>query len=100
MPEMSGYELIGNVREKFPEQRVVVVSGCDESNEASRIKVCHFLPKPYSLKKFIAIADAIVRCDKENSSVVKTTSNSLMVKSNLNMWTCPLDYLECEKRTT
>jgi FixJ family two-component response regulator len=100
MPEMSGYELIGKVREKLPEQRIVIISGYGQCNETSRIKVCHFLPKPYSLKKFIAIADAIVRCDKTNSSVVKTTSKSLMVKSNLNMWTCPLDCLECGKRTT
>ncbi len=100
MPEMSGYELIGNVREKFPEQRIVIVSAYDGYNEAPRIKHCHFLPKPYSLEKFIAMADAIVRCDKESSSVVNTSSISLMEESNLNMWTCPLDGLECGKRTT
>jgi FixJ family two-component response regulator len=98
MPEMSGYELIGNVREKFPEQRIVIVSAYDGCNKASRKKACHFLPKPYSLEKFIAMADAIVRCDKESTSVVNTMSNSLVVKSNLNAWACPLDGLDCGKK--
>jgi FixJ family two-component response regulator len=98
MPEMSGYELIDNVREKFPEQKIVIISGYDDCNKASRTKHCHFMPKPYSLEKFIAMADAIVRCDRESTSVVNTISNSLVEKSKLNMWTCPLDGLDCGKR--
>jgi len=93
MPSMSGHELIDKVREKFPEQKMVVISGYDESNGAFRKKACHFLPKPYFPEKLIAIADALVKCDIEIP--VKSTCESLIQKSNLDLWQCPLDCLGC-----
>lgn len=68
MPEMSGYELIDRVRDKYPEQRVIVVSGDDRGDEARNREVCHFLSKPFTPEKLFSLADAITKCDNVHSS--------------------------------
>ncbi|ATX82383.1 two-component system, NtrC family, response regulator PilR/two-component system, response regulator YesN/two-component system, NtrC family, C4-dicarboxylate transport response regulator DctD [Mariprofundus ferrinatatus] len=63
MPRMNGYELIEEVREKFPNQKFVVISGYEGKDGAVRTDPCHFLSKPFNPEQLIAVADAIVRCD-------------------------------------
>ena len=66
MPEMNGYELISEIRKKYPEQKIVVISGYS-GVEAFRRKVWQFLPKPYMPEQIIAIASAIVQYGLEEN---------------------------------
>ena len=68
MPKMGGYELIDRVRERYPQQRVIVVSGDDIGDEARNREVCHFLTKPVSPDTLFALADAITKCEGAHAS--------------------------------
>jgi len=66
MPGMNGYELIDKIRSRFPDMKIVVISGyCGV--EAFKRNVWHFLPKPYMPEQIIAIATAIVQYTSEES---------------------------------
>jgi len=68
MPGMSGYELIDKVREKFPDQRIVAISGFTGDTELNEKGTCHFLTKPFSPNKFIDIAEALLQCENAGYS--------------------------------
>jgi len=99
MPEMDGYTLIDNVRKRFPEQRFVVISGFHENNRAFNKSPCLFLNKPYAPEKLIEIANAITQCEKQGPSMTSSTCNSLLSKDFLKSWSCPLECLECGKKS-
>jgi len=64
MPEMSGYELIDKLRELFPKQRAVVVSGDDTGDRAANRDICHFLSKPIAPETLFDLAALITKCDQ------------------------------------
>ena len=97
MPGMSGYELIDIIREKFPEQKIVVMSGYHEGDAAMRNTSCHFLPKPFIPQQLFAIADALIRCNKEGLPAANSTCSRVTKESSLYNWSCPLDCSECGK---
>lgn len=68
MPKMGGYELIDSVRERYPQQRVIVVSGDDRGDEARNREVCHFLTKPVSPDTLFELAGTISRCEEAHAS--------------------------------
>ena len=94
MPEMSGYELVDKVREKYPDQKFVVISGYDDCDRSLRRNVCHFLPKPFTPEKLISITDSLIKCSKEGPSSAITACEDLGEEANPN-WECPLDCFEC-----
>jgi len=64
MPEMNGYDLIDKIREKYPDQKVIVVSGYS-GVEAYKRKVWQFLPKPYLPDQLIALVNDMVQYNEE-----------------------------------
>lgn len=62
MPGMSGPELIGRLRAKWPELPVILVSGYAEETLRTdlRSESIAFLPKPYSLMALSELMDALV----------------------------------------
>jgi len=64
MPEMNGDELIDKIRCKFPDMKIVVVSGYS-GTETFNHMVWQYLPKPYMPEQIIAIATAIAHVAKE-----------------------------------
>jgi len=66
MPEMNGYEFIDKIRCKFPDMKIVVVSGYYSATAALKHHVWRYLPKPYFPAQIIAIASEIAQyCLKE-----------------------------------
>jgi two-component system cell cycle sensor histidine kinase/response regulator CckA len=63
MPQMDGPELIRRVRERWPQTKIICISGYAEESFRDRIGTWEdiwFLPKPYSLNQLAALAkDAI-----------------------------------------
>ncbi len=64
MPDMNGYELVRAVREKYPRQRAMIITGSptndippDEEN-----LVCLHLCKPYEAKTLIAALKTLNLC--------------------------------------
>jgi two-component system cell cycle sensor histidine kinase/response regulator CckA len=56
MPEMSGPKLVDKLREKYPECKVIFISGYAEdafSQEYGQQRNFNFLPKPFSLKQLV-----------------------------------------------
>jgi len=76
MPGMNGYELIDKIRCRFPDMKIVVISGYS-GVEAFRRNVWQFLPKPYMPEQIIAIATAIVQYTCEDESSLKPQASSL-----------------------
>ncbi len=53
MPGMDGPTLIQEVRESYPEMRVLFISGYDKgalSNHGDKLENCHFISKPFRLQ--------------------------------------------------
>lgn len=98
MPQMSGYELIDRVREKYPRQKFIVLSGYDgDGVETLRKKVCHFLQKPFMPEQLISIATALDRCDiGVGELLTMDVCGGLKMRSG-DKAVCPLDCGECGK---
>jgi len=78
MPSMNGYELIDKIRSKFPDMKIVVVSGYYSATAAHRHNVWQYLPKPYMPEQIIAIATEIVQyCHEGEASSLKPQASSL-----------------------
>ncbi len=65
MPEMDGPTLLGELRKRYPDLKVVFVSGYAEDAFRRNLpegEEFNFLPKPFSLKKFVeTVKDVIAR---------------------------------------
>jgi len=78
MPGMNGYELIDKIRVRFPDMKIVVVSGYYSATAARRYNVWKYLPKPYMPEQIIAIATEIVQyCHEGEASSLKPQASSL-----------------------
>ena len=54
MPKMDGPELVGRLRQRHPDLKVIFISGYTEDSFRKRLgdeREIHFLPKPFSLKQ-------------------------------------------------
>ena len=62
MPEMDGIEVIAEVRKKFPDVRVIAISGrpgVDYLHVARELGVKHTLRKPFQIDELLAAVDGI-----------------------------------------
>ncbi len=68
MPEMSGYEMMGKVLERFPDINFAVISG--EPNISSRYKglACMYLVKPFHPEVIQEMLNKFSRCKSEGAS--------------------------------
>ncbi|HIG40246.1 MAG: response regulator [bacterium] len=67
MPYKSGYELMDIVREQYPGQRFVVLTGSPEVRAGNEVP-CLYLVKPVSIVKLKKVFDAVSRCAEEGSN--------------------------------
>ena len=91
MPQMNGADLIHKVHEKFPLQRIVVLSGYSEHEEESWGKICRFLVKPFSANKMITIAQVTASCDKSDLSEIIPVCRAYHEDSGIKNWDCPFN---------
>ncbi|GAV21293.1 C4-dicarboxylate transport transcriptional regulatory protein DctD [Mariprofundus micogutta] len=96
MPQMSGYQLMDKIRETYPDQRFVVISGFDGTDATSQKRPCHFLAKPFLPNKLLDIAMAIEKCEQEGPSAGRSTCKPLVDSFTQSKWNCPLDCLDCD----
>ncbi|MGI9068632.1 MAG: response regulator [Pyrinomonadaceae bacterium] len=79
MPGLSGLELLGHVRQKFPNTPVIIISGISDQEHAQgliKLGAFDFLLKPFSLEvveKSVTRAMAYRRRLLENSMTEETT---------------------------
>ncbi len=79
MPGLSGLELLGHVRQKFPNTPVIIISGISDQEHAQgliKLGAFDFLLKPFSLEvveKSVTRAMAYRRRLLENSMTDETT---------------------------
>ncbi len=91
MPHMNGLDLIHKVQERFPLQRVVVLSGYSDQVEASWQETCRFLFKPFSAEKLIAVAEITESCEKEGLSAAIPVCRSYHENLGIKKWDCPFN---------
>jgi len=65
MPDMDGYELVTEVRKKYPLQKAVIISGSPTNGipHEEESLVCLHLAKPYQAKILIAALKTLNLCD-------------------------------------
>ncbi|MFQ5519444.1 MAG: response regulator, partial [Mariprofundus sp.] len=69
MPEMNGYELMCEVRKRFPFMRVVLVSGAVSPSDLTDMTemVCYGMSKPFRVHKLVGMLDALHACEQHCS---------------------------------
>jgi len=93
MPEMGGFQLIDEVRKRFPGQKFVVISGETGGEKPIGRPACHFLAKPFNPQMLVETARAIQEC-----SLVRPTTEPVSETAGA-VWQCPLDCRECGKKS-
>lgn len=83
MPGISGLELLGHIRQKFPEVQVIVISGIGDQEHAQgliRLGAFDFLMKPFSLD----VVEKSVRraVDYHRHLIEKSSSGGIGGKEN------------------
>ena len=88
MPDLDGHQLIKQVRNKLPKQKIVAISGFDSESNITKQVTCNFVLKPFRPSDLISIAEALVKCDQEG------TSSAIMFCQNRvqeDGFVCPID---------
>ncbi len=92
MPGLSGLELLGHIRQKFPNTPVIMISGIGDEEHAKgliRLGAFDFLLKPFTLEAVEKSVQRAVEYGKrlsENSSGDAETSDSGEKKNEVNDW--------------
>lgn len=68
MPGMNGYELIQHVRDKFPLQKIVLVSGTPERQESEQHGLCYTLQKPFKMDMLDTLITALINCHEKHAN--------------------------------
>jgi len=65
MPGISGYDLVLKIREQYPLQKIVLISGHvdNEHHERAASQLCGTLDKPFRVSELIALLAALINCD-------------------------------------
>ena len=78
MPEMNGVELARKLKEKNPDQIIVMVSASDQPEhvyEANKIGVTHFISKPISMEKLTSVLKTIASLKARMRSQISFVTN-------------------------
>lgn len=92
MPGLSGLELLGHVRQKYPNTPVIVISGISDQEHAQgliRIGAFDFLLKPFSLEvveKSVKRAVEYRRQSLKEEGITETTNESDSVEEDVSDW--------------
>jgi DNA-binding NtrC family response regulator len=92
MPGLSGLELLGHIRQKFPNTPVIMISGIGDEEHAQgliRLGAFDFLLKPFTLEAVEKSVQRAIEYGKrlnENSSGDAGTSDSDEKKNEVNDW--------------
>ena len=57
MPKRNGLEIIKEIKEKYPEQKIIVVTGyrsVETATEAIRLGACGYIVKPFKAQEILA----------------------------------------------
>ena len=60
MPGMGPDEFLTRQRTESPGSQVVLMSGCFDDQEATRLGIQHFLPKPFALPEMMTLLTGLV----------------------------------------
>ncbi|MDX8396851.1 MAG: response regulator [Mariprofundaceae bacterium] len=65
MPGMNGYELALRIREKYPFQKIILVTGnADDAHHGhAASQLCYTLDKPFKPESFIALLNILEACE-------------------------------------
>jgi len=66
MPGMDGYALVQHVRQKLPQQKIVMVSGDPSGDDAANKQLCYTLAKPFRMQDVLDLAKALSNCHNAN----------------------------------
>ncbi|MGH9325648.1 MAG: response regulator [Terriglobia bacterium] len=69
MPHMSGFELLKELRQRFPSVGCIIVSGADhepDESEVMRLGACRFLRKPIDLEQLQSAVSGCLDAQKRN----------------------------------
>ena len=92
MPGLSGLELLGHIRQKFPNTPVIMISGIGDEEHAkglTKLGAFDFLLKPFTLEAVEKSVQRAIEYGKklnENSSEDAETSDSGEKKNEVNDW--------------
>lgn len=87
MPEIDGIELIGHIRRRNPEIRVIILSGYDDFNyvkEAIKLGVENYLLKPLNKNELSStLLNTVEKIESESYRKIYTGKNKDVFKQNL-----------------
>jgi len=66
MPGIDGYELIQKVRNKYPIQKIILISGTPEYLKHEHKDLCYALQKPFKMDELTALITTITDCHEHH----------------------------------
>lgn len=70
MPEMNGIEMLGEIRRKHPEAKVIMITAVDQRDmmlDAMRLGVADFIVKPFDEERVVAAVEKAANRDAGES---------------------------------
>jgi len=61
MPKMTGFEMMAAIREYYPDQEFVVISGYSEERNASEMKIYQYISKPFRPEEIKRVVTALAK---------------------------------------
>jgi len=99
MPKMSGFEMIKEIREYYPKQKFVVISGYSEERVALGKRACQYIAKPFNPVEVEYIANSMANCHEHGPLPNVTEGCKKQVsEEHLDVWECPLDCFDCDTK--
>jgi len=65
MPGMDGYALVHHVRQKLPQQKIVMISGDPNGGDEANEHLCYTLGKPFRMKEVLDLAATLSGCQPD-----------------------------------
>jgi len=90
MPGINGYDLVLEIRKKFPFQRIILITGNadDEHHVRAASQLCFTLDKPYQPENLITLLNALEACHNNHA---KDTQYCGYCRFGIDHHPCPFD---------
>ncbi len=91
MPGLSGYALIDKIRQRFPQQKFVTLSGFDETQQDGHKFACMHIHKPFNPNALERIMKILTYCDQAGAETAGETCKQLHDHERCmdGEWRCP-----------
>ncbi|ATX81032.1 Response regulator receiver domain-containing protein [Mariprofundus ferrinatatus] len=94
MPEMSGYEMIEEIHRRYPEQRIVTISGYSQEKPPG-LRTCQFIGKPFNPADIEQLVTTLAKCHAMDGA--PDAGGDVRGGAPDESWKCPINCFECDR---